>query len=86
MWANNKYLCNYIVRQYFKGTCDVISVTMARRKVHKQTLIFSVIVDFLKNLPNYTENCSLFCSPWTLKTVTIETINKNALLITENFD
>ena len=45
----NKYLCNYIVRQYFKGTYDVISVTMARRKVHKQTLIFSIIVNYLKN-------------------------------------
>ena len=26
-----------------------VSVTMARRKVHKQTLIFSVIVNYLKN-------------------------------------
>ena len=37
-------------------------------------------------LPNYTENCSLFCSPWILETVTIKTINNNALIITENFD
>ena len=49
MWVNYKHLCNYIVGQYFKGTCDVISVTMARRKVHKQTLIFSIIVNYLKN-------------------------------------
>ena len=37
-------------------------------------------------LPNYTENCSLFCFPWILETVTIKTINKKALIITENFD
>ena len=37
-------------------------------------------------LPNYTENCSLFCSPWILETVTIKTINKKALIITETFD
>ena len=49
MWANYKHHCNYIVGQYFKGTCDVISVTMARRKVHKQTFIFSIIVNYLKN-------------------------------------
>ena len=37
-------------------------------------------------LPNYTENCSLFCSPWILETVTIKTINKKALIVTEIFD
>ena len=37
-------------------------------------------------LPNYTENCSLFCSSWILETVTIKTINKKALIITETFD
>ena len=26
--------CNSIVGLYFKGTCDVISVTMATHKVH----------------------------------------------------
>ena len=28
--------CNSIVELYFKGTCDVISVTMAMHKVHKK--------------------------------------------------
>ena len=37
-------------------------------------------------LPNYIENYSLFCSPWILETVTIKTINKKALIITEIFD
>ena len=32
VWAN------YIVGLYFKGTCDVISVTMATHKVHKSVL------------------------------------------------
>ena len=30
--------CNSIVGLYFKGTCDVISVTMATHKVHKSGL------------------------------------------------
>ena len=37
-------------------------------------------------LPNYTENCSLFCSPWILETVTIKTIHKKAFIIIETFD
>ena len=28
--------CSSIVGLYFKGTCDVISVTMATHKVHKK--------------------------------------------------
>ena len=30
--------CNSIVELYFKGTCDVISVTKATHKVHKSVL------------------------------------------------
>ena len=37
-------------------------------------------------LPNYTENCSLFYSPWILETVAIKTINKKAFIIIETFD
>ena len=38
VWAN--YISPYssIVGLYFKGTCDVISVTMAMHKVHKSVL------------------------------------------------
>ena len=35
VWANYMSPCNSIVGLYFKGTCDVISVTMAMHKVHK---------------------------------------------------
>ena len=39
-----------IVGLYFKGTCDVISVTMATpKKVHKSVLSVSVSVNYLKN-------------------------------------
>ena len=38
VWANYMYPCNSIVGLYFKGTCDVISVTMATHKVHKSRL------------------------------------------------
>ena len=34
-WANNMSPCNSIAGLYFEGTCDVISVTMATHKVHK---------------------------------------------------
>ena len=37
-------------------------------------------------LLNYLENFSLLCCPWVLQTVTIKTINKKALIITEKFD
>ena len=33
--------CSSVVGLYFKGTCDVISVTMAMYKVHKCPLNFS---------------------------------------------
>ena len=38
VWAN--YISPYssIVGLYFEDTCDVISVTMATRKVHKSVL------------------------------------------------
>lgn len=50
VWVNYTNLCNSIVGQYFKGTCDVvISVTMATRKIHKQTLKISVFVNYLKS-------------------------------------
>ena len=35
VWANYMSPCDSIVGLYFKGTCDVISVTMATHKVHK---------------------------------------------------
>ena len=35
MWTNYMSPCNSIVGLYFKGTCDIISVTMAMHKVHK---------------------------------------------------
>ena len=38
VWANYMSPCNSIVGLYFKGTCDVISVTMATHKVHKSVL------------------------------------------------
>ena len=33
MWANYMSPCNSIAGVYFKGTCDVMSVTMATHKV-----------------------------------------------------
>ena len=38
VWANYMSPCNSIVGLYVKGTCDVISVTMATHKVHKSVL------------------------------------------------
>ena len=38
VWANYMSPCNSIVGLYFKGTCDVISVTIATHKVHKSVL------------------------------------------------
>ena len=38
VWANYMSPCSPIVGLYFKGTCDVISVTMATHKVHKSVL------------------------------------------------
>ena len=38
VWANYMSPCSSIVGLYFKGTCDVISVTMAMHKVHKSIL------------------------------------------------
>ena len=38
VWANYMSPCNSMVGLYFKGTCDVISVTMATHKVHKSVL------------------------------------------------
>ena len=38
VWANYMSPCNSIVGLYFKGTCDVISVTMTTHKVHKSVL------------------------------------------------
>ena len=44
VFGNYMSLCNPIVGLYFKGTCDVISVTMAMHKVHKSGLYISVFV------------------------------------------
>ena len=38
VWVNYMSPYNSIVGLYFKGTCDVISVTMATHKVHKSGL------------------------------------------------
>ena len=38
VWANYMSPCSPIVGLYFKGTCDVISVTMATHKVNKSVL------------------------------------------------
>ena len=38
VWANYMSPCNSIIGLYFKGTCDVISVTMAMHEVHKSVL------------------------------------------------
>ena len=38
VWANYMSPCTSIVGLYFKGTCDVISVTMATHKVHIRVL------------------------------------------------
>ena len=38
VWTNYMPPCNFIVGLYFKGTCDIISVTMATHKVHKSVL------------------------------------------------
>jgi len=35
VWANYMSPCNSIAGLYFESTCDVISVTMATHKVHK---------------------------------------------------
>ena len=38
VWTNYMSPCSSIVGLYFKGNCDVISVTMATHKVHKSVL------------------------------------------------
>ena len=38
VWTNYMSPCSSIVGLCFKGTCDVISVTMARHKVHKSVI------------------------------------------------
>ena len=38
VWAHYMSSWNSIVGLYFKGTCHVISVTMAMHKVHKSVL------------------------------------------------
>ena len=47
VWANYMSSCNSIVGLYFKGTCDVISVTMAMHKVYKSVLKVSVSVKLI---------------------------------------
>ena len=38
VWTNYMSPCSSIVGLYFKGTCDVISVTIAMHKVYKSVL------------------------------------------------
>ena len=40
VWPNYTSACNSVVGLYFKGTCDVISVTMTMHKVHKTSSKF----------------------------------------------
>ena len=47
-WANYMSPCNSIAGLYFEGTCDVISVTMAMHKVHKNVHSILVFVNYLK--------------------------------------
>ena len=49
VWTNYMSPCSSIVGLYFKGICDVISVTMATHKIHKSVLYISVSVNYLKN-------------------------------------
>ena len=48
VWTNYMSPCSSIVGLYVKGTCDVISATMATHKVHKGVLLISVSVNYLK--------------------------------------
>ena len=48
VWANYMSACNSVIELYFKGTCDIISVTMATHKVHKYVHLISVFVNYLK--------------------------------------
>ena len=38
VWTNYTSPCSSIVGLYFKGTCDIISVTIATYKIHKGVL------------------------------------------------
>ena len=38
VWTNYMSPCSSIVGLYFKDACDVISVTMAKHKIHKSVL------------------------------------------------
>ena len=49
VWADNMPPCNSIAGLYVKGTCDVISVTMATHKVQKTSTKFQFFVNYLKN-------------------------------------
>ena len=43
VWANYMSPCNSVVGLYFKGTCDVTSITMATHKVHKSVFTFQFL-------------------------------------------
>ena len=49
VWTSYKSPCNSIVGPYFEGTCDVIAVTVATHKEHKNVHLISVFVNYLKN-------------------------------------
>ena len=53
VWVIYMSPCNSIVGLYFKDIFNIISVTMATCKVHKNVLQFSVFVNYLKNLFTY---------------------------------
>ena len=38
MWINYKQLCNSVVGKYFKGSSDVIEVTMATGQLYKKDI------------------------------------------------
>ena len=47
-WANYMSLCNSFAGLNFESTCDVILVTMAMHKVHKNVHSILVFVNYLK--------------------------------------
>ena len=49
IWVNYEYLDNSFVGQYFTAGCNIITITMATLKVHKNNLQSSVSAIYLKN-------------------------------------
>ena len=60
VWTNYISPCSSIVELYFKGTCDVISVTMAMHKVHIKLIrwptIFIYLMESSPKLFNFSDS------------------------------